>query len=114
VVAKCGVRAYLIPGGQQEMEDGGVLLPHKLLHKFLLLFFHQVLAALYETIKSGVDDLEGLSAPPLPGHYGPKKRNIPVWHKGCASVFSFSQAGVYSLQVQVHAWRCTCDHIMGL
>ncbi|KAA6418483.1 MAG: hypothetical protein FRX49_11539 [Trebouxia sp. A1-2] len=72
------VRAYLIPGSQQEMEDGRVLLPHKLLHKFLLLFFHQVLATLYETIKSGIDDLEGLSAPPLPGHYGPKKRNVPM------------------------------------
>lgn len=79
------------------MKDRGVLLPHKLLHKFLVLFFYEVFAALYEAVQGDVDNLEGGCAAPLSGHNSTKKRNIPVGYKCCTAVLCFSQTCVHCL-----------------
>ncbi len=92
----------LIPRSQQEVEDGGILLPHKLLHKFLLLFFYQILTALDQPVQGGVDDLEGFCTSPLPGDYSTKKRNVPVRHK------------MLCCGTQLHASLCTQPAPTGL
>ena len=83
------------------MEDGGVLLPHKLLHEFLLLFFHQVFTPLYQPIQGGIDDLQGGRAPPLSRDNGTKERNVPIGDKRCAAVLCFTQTGIHRLQTKL-------------